>query len=136
MHRFYNWNCREGEYMNQQTSDTKLQKYDISLEDDMNMYDNQPYSKDPDLCNTNNVRLVSGNVIKYYQSELNSNNPYIIETHDEEVKEKIEQMRKEQEESIRIQEETVENIQTIDDSVNTTEVIENTEQISDTDEEE
>lgn len=59
------------------------------------MYDNQPYSKDPDLCSSDNIRLVSGNVIKYYNFHYVANEPYIVNTQDDIVKEKLAKMQRE-----------------------------------------
>lgn len=43
--------------------------YDDSLFDQerWSMYDNLPYVSDKELCNKTHLRLISGNIIKYYQ---------------------------------------------------------------------
>ncbi|MBR3772584.1 MAG: hypothetical protein IKL07_09980 [Clostridium sp.] len=79
--------------MNQLFQGAAHQKYDKSLEEDMIMYDKQPYKKDPDLCNTSTVRLVSGNVMKYYTFQYFWNEPYLIDTQDEKVEKKLSAMR-------------------------------------------
>lgn len=61
------------------------------------MYDNQPYKRDYELCNTNNVRLVSGNVIKYYTFQYNWDTPYLISTQDDKTEEMLAAMRVEAE---------------------------------------
>ena len=75
--------------MNQSIQGIKHQKYDKSLEDNITMYDNQEYKKDSDLINQDQIRLVSGNVIKYYTFQYDASQPYMIQTQDELVKEKI-----------------------------------------------
>lgn len=59
------------------------------------MYDNQPYSKDPDLCGSDKIKLVSGNMIKYYSFHYVASEPYIVNTQDDLVKEKLAQMQQE-----------------------------------------
>lgn len=83
--------------LNQLMQGTTHEKYDKSLEDNMTMYDNQPYKKDPDLCNTNTVRLISGNVMKFYTFHYNWGEPYLISTQDEKVEKKLAAMRLEAE---------------------------------------
>lgn len=61
----------------------------------MSMYDNQPYIKDPDLCSSDKIRLVSGNMIKYYNFHYVANEPYIVNTQDDIVKEKLAKMQRE-----------------------------------------
>lgn len=69
------------------------QKYDKSLEDNITMYDNQEYKKDSDLITEDKIKLVSGNVVKYYAFHYNASQPYLIETQDDLVKERIAQMQ-------------------------------------------
>ena len=45
----------------------KLKPFDLSLVDDMSMYDHLPYQRDSDRCNAGALALYSGNVLKYYQ---------------------------------------------------------------------
>lgn len=73
------------------------QKYDKSLEDRIDMYDNQEYKKDPDLCSQDKIKLVSGNMIKYYTFQMNTTEPYIIQTQDDLVKEKLAKLKYEME---------------------------------------
>lgn len=53
------------------------------------MYDNQRYVKDPDLCSQDKIKLESGNLIKYYTFQYNSSQPYVIDTNDDLMKDKI-----------------------------------------------
>lgn len=75
------------------TDGVRHQKYDKSLEDRIDMYDNQQYKKDPDLCSQDKIKLVSGNMIKYYTFQMNTSQPYVIQTQDDLVKEKIAKMQ-------------------------------------------
>lgn len=75
--------------MNQLLQSDAHKKYDKSLEDKISMYDNEKYKKDPDLCSQDKIKLVSGNLIKYYTFQYNNSQPYVIETNDELMKEKI-----------------------------------------------
>lgn len=53
-----------------------LMMYDKSLEENLTMYDEMPYIRDDSLCNRSTVRLVSGNIIKYYRYNLVD--PYLL----------------------------------------------------------
>jgi hypothetical protein len=53
-----------------------LMMYDKSLEENLTMYDEMPYVRDDSLCNRSTVRLVSGNIIKYYRYKLVD--PYLL----------------------------------------------------------
>ena len=79
--------------MNQSIQGVKHQKYDKSLEDNITMYDNQQYKKDSDLITQDKIQLVSGNVMKYYTFQYNASQPYMIQTKDDLVKEKLAQMQ-------------------------------------------
>lgn len=57
------------------------------------MYDNQQYKKDPDLISQDKIKLVSGNIIKYYTFQYDTSQPYMIQTQDELVKEKLAHMQ-------------------------------------------
>lgn len=59
------------------------------------MYDRQPYKKDPDLCSADKIKLVSGNVIKYYTFQYNTAQPYLVNTQDDAVKDRLEKMKAE-----------------------------------------
>lgn len=85
----YSRDKKEGEYLNQLTEGVTHQKYDKSLEDKITMYDNQQYRKDPDLITQDKIKLVSGNVMKYYTFQFDTNQPYMIQTQDELMKEKL-----------------------------------------------
>jgi len=43
--------------------------YDISLynQGQFSMYDNLPYVSNKEICNKDNLKLFSGNIIKYYR---------------------------------------------------------------------
>lgn len=84
-------------FLNQFIQGVTHQKYDKSLEDNMTMYDNQPYKRDYELCNTNNVRLVSGNVMKYYTFQYNRETPYLVNTQDEKTEKMLAAMKVEAE---------------------------------------
>lgn len=45
----------------------KLKPFDLSMADDMSMYDHLPYQRDSDRCNAGALALYSGNVVKYYR---------------------------------------------------------------------
>ncbi len=48
----------------------KLKPFDLSMGDDMSMYDNLPYQRDSDKCNAGALALYSGNILKYYRCSL------------------------------------------------------------------
>lgn len=50
--------------------------YDTSLELNTSMYDKIPYERDISLCSQENLKIQSGNVIKYYRYKMIS--VYII----------------------------------------------------------
>jgi hypothetical protein len=86
----------------------KHQKYDKSLENRISMYDNQEYKRDSDLCNQDKIKLVSGNMIKYYTFQMNTSKPYVIQTQDDLVKEKIAKLQHEMERKAAMQMEETE----------------------------
>lgn len=47
-----------------------IKPYVSTLNDYWAMYDDIPYERDADLCNAQNIRLHSGNVIKSYRCML------------------------------------------------------------------
>ncbi len=47
-----------------------LLTFDNSGKCSTRFYDNLPYRRDYDLCNWNPLRMFSGNVIKYYQYQM------------------------------------------------------------------
>ena len=49
---------------------TPIQPYDITVGERHGMYDNLPYQCDNTLCNKESVQMESGNVVKYFQTEL------------------------------------------------------------------
>jgi hypothetical protein len=62
--------------LEQQNIAAKLKPFDNTLLDDLSMYDKMPYSSNYDLCNSNTVRLESGNLLKSYR--VSEKEPYII----------------------------------------------------------
>lgn len=86
---------KEGEHLNQLMEAVKHQKYDKSLEDRLDMYDRIEYKKDPDLINQGQIKLISGNVMKFYTFHYNPSQPFVIQTRDEQMKEKLAQMQHE-----------------------------------------
>lgn len=48
----------------------KLKPFDLTLVEDMSMYDHLPYQRDADRCNAGAIALYSGNVLKYYRCSL------------------------------------------------------------------
>lgn len=69
----------------------KLSYYDHSYNYSCNLYDNLPYRKTYELCNEHTVRMYSGNIIKFFQYELEK--PFLINNHDDEVAAELENMR-------------------------------------------
>ena len=55
-----------------------LMTFDHKYEAASVFYDNLPYVRDYDLCNWTPLRMVSGNIIKYYQYKLDK--PVILQT--------------------------------------------------------
>lgn len=55
-----------------------LTTFDHKYETGSVFYDTLPYVRDYDLCNWTPLRMVSGNVIKFYQYQLGK--PVIIQT--------------------------------------------------------
>lgn len=52
--------------------------YDKTLEENLSMYDKMPYKRDDTLCNRSSVRLISGNIIKYYRYKIIE--PYMLDS--------------------------------------------------------
>jgi hypothetical protein len=44
--------------------------YDTALEENMPMYDNLPYVCDVALCSRDNIKIESGNIIKFYRYKI------------------------------------------------------------------
>lgn len=55
-----------------------LMNFDRRYENASVFYDNLPYVRDYDLCNWTPLRVLSGNIIKFYQYKLDK--PVIIQT--------------------------------------------------------
>ena len=48
----------------------ELMTYDVGIDSHNAFYNNLPYVKDYDLCNWRPLRMLSGNIIKFYQYRL------------------------------------------------------------------
>lgn len=44
--------------------------FELSLDDKGHIYDKMPYVRDINLCNTESIRYVSGNIVKFYQYNI------------------------------------------------------------------
>ncbi|BCN32005.1 hypothetical protein [Anaeromicropila herbilytica] len=55
-----------------------LMMYNRSLHVNLEMYDKMPYVRDESLCNKSTVRLISGNIIKFYRCRLLE--PYYLDS--------------------------------------------------------
>ncbi len=64
-----------------------LMTFDHKYEAASVFYDNLPYVRDYDLCNWTPLRMVSGNIIKYYQYKLDK--PVIPQTDSDGYKKNI-----------------------------------------------
>jgi len=86
---------KEGETMSELDSknSSHLRPYDISLEDKMTIYDKQPYKKDIDLCGSDKIKLVSGNVVKFYSQNYKMDDPYTISNRDSETQIRLQKER-------------------------------------------
>ena len=59
-------------------------KYDGTLDYGIEMYDNLPYQRNSDVCNSSTVALYSGHIIKYYLCN-NEEDAYPINNRDDEI---------------------------------------------------
>lgn len=41
--------------------------YELSLNDKGHIYDKMPYVRDINLCNSESIRYISGNIVKFYR---------------------------------------------------------------------
>lgn len=69
-----------------------LRPFDESMITDLSMYDHMPYIRDSGICNIETVRLVSGNIIKYYRYDTNL--PFNLDNQDEMIRKKLDELRK------------------------------------------
>lgn len=69
----------------------KLKQYDTSLDSHITMYDNLPYERNYDCCNENHIRLVSGNLAKYYMISP-TDEVATISNHDEDIKARLQEI--------------------------------------------
>lgn len=60
------------------------QKYDASLDYGIDMYDNLPYERNADVCNSSTIALYSGHIIKYYLC-INQEESFPVNNHDDEI---------------------------------------------------
>lgn len=79
-HLFYN-SRKGGVFMHQYLLQTNSalfasKHYDTTLENQTTIYDNLPYKRDRDLCNAEQIRQWSGNIIK--ASSVTMQIPYTI----------------------------------------------------------
>lgn len=72
--------------------------YDSSMEVDTTMYDHMPYKRDYDICNGKTIRLVSGNIIKYFRCV--EQNTFEVKNHDNEVKAKLAKLNQDNQKDI------------------------------------
>lgn len=77
IHRARETKGREDVY-NEELFRKMLMTFDHKYESSTVFYDNLPYIRDYDLCNWTPLRLMSGNIIKFYQYKLDK--PVIIQT--------------------------------------------------------
>lgn len=62
------------------------QPYDKTLEENMSMYDKLPYKRDEEMCNASTLCMTSGNLVKYYRCQ-HQTEALEIATQDEHFKE-------------------------------------------------
>lgn len=80
------------------------QKYDGTLDYGIVMYDNLPYQRNADVCNSSTVALYSGHIIKYYLC-INHEEGLPINNRDDEIQDILRHIW-EEEEKRRAQQET------------------------------
>jgi predicted DNA binding protein len=71
------------------------QKYDGTLDYGIVMYDNLPYQRNSDVCNSSTVAMYSGHIIKYYLC-LNQEEEYLINNHDDEIQDILHEIEREE----------------------------------------
>lgn len=71
-------------------------KYDGTLDYGIEMYDNLPYQRNSDVCNSSTVALYSGHIIKYYLCN-NEEDAYPINNRDDEIQAILRHAREEAE---------------------------------------
>lgn len=69
----------------------KLKQYDTSLDSHVTMYDHLPYERNYDCCNENHIRLVSGNLAKYY-TITPTDEIVTISNHDEDIEARLQEI--------------------------------------------
>lgn len=60
------------------------QKYDGTLDYGITMYDELPYQRNADVCNSSTVALYSGHIIKYYLCN-NKQEEFLINNRDDDI---------------------------------------------------
>lgn len=71
------------------------QKYDSALDYGIEMYDQLPYQRDPDVCNSSTLALYSGHIIKYYLCN-NQKEEYPISNRDDQIEQILQKAREEE----------------------------------------
>lgn len=84
------------------------QKYDGTLDYGIVMYDNLPYQRNADVCNSSTVALYSGHIIKYYLC-INHEEGLPINNHDDEIQDILRHIW-EEEEKRRAQQESTDEV--------------------------
>lgn len=69
----------------------KLKQYDSSLDSHVTMYDHLPYERNYDCCNENHIRLVSGNLAKYYMIAP-TDKVTTISNHDDDIEARLQEI--------------------------------------------
>lgn len=69
----------------------KLKQYDSSLDSHVTMYDHLPYERNYDFCNENHIRLVSGNLAKYYMIAP-TDEVTTISNHDDDIEARLQEI--------------------------------------------
>lgn len=64
--------------------------YDMSMDYQITMYDNLPYERNADECNSSHVMLYSGNVVKYYVCSVGDELP--ISNMDDEIELRLQEI--------------------------------------------
>ncbi len=71
-----------------------LMTFDHTYEPQIQMYDHLPYQRDIDVCNWKKPRIVSGNIVKYFQYDLGKpqiiQNDFVVEVEEPELIEELE----------------------------------------------
>lgn len=85
---------------------SKLAPFDSSSSDHLSMYDNLPYERNPDVCNTAAVTKESGNILKFYR--CNVDKIYKVNNRDDYTSKMLAKLKREQGTPIKAENTTVE----------------------------